>query len=454
MKFEFEHLGPINHGEIELGKLTVFCGKNNTGKTYVSYLVYGFLYFLRENVTTTDDFSFGVSLNDEEDDKCVIDVDAWIRELSFFKDKVQSDFVEYLPKVFNVNSSKMEGLSVNFGSFGDNYHVSRRTVIDEIKAFVSDVEGVKIESIENEKVIVRVDPKVATVYNACIVLCYMISASLLFDYGLDQVYMLPAERSGLNMFYRELNLNRNNVFYGLMSKKNTEDIEGRIAKYPLPISEYINLLNRLDSESRNVATYSELAATLEKKIVCGKFSITQNGSILFHIKDKQNLDFHLSSSNAKSLFGLDYLLKNELVKGSILIIDEPEQNLHPDNQRYIARLLCKLANAGVAVIISTHSDYIVREINNLIILGNRFNGYEKLMEEYGYEEDELITKEEVRGYIFRDQTIDKVTIDDKGMQMDVFDDVINSMNEASDDIYFTYREECENEEEQDNSGEV
>lgn len=172
------------------------------------------------------------------------------------------------------------------------------------------------------------------------------------------------------------------------------------------------MLNRLDSESSNVAPYSEFAATLEKKIICGQFSITQNGSIQFHIKDGQKLDFHLSSSTAKSLFGLDYLLKNELGEGSVLIVDEPEQNLHPDNQRYIARLLCKLANAGVNVIISTHSDYIIRELNNLILLSNRFKGYKKLMKTYGYEESELLKKEDVKGYIFKENTIKPVQVDE------------------------------------------
>lgn len=446
MKFEFDNLGPINHGEIELGKLTVFCGKNNTGKTYVSYLVYGFLYFLRENASLMRDFSFGISVDDEED-KGVIDIDVWISELSILKEKVHNDFVEYLPKVFNVNSNKMKGLSVKFGVFGDNNQVTRRTVINQIEAFTSNIKDVEIESIKNEKVFVRIDTKNSkrSILTACRVMCYMISTNLLFGYRLEQVYMLPAERSGLNMFYRELNLNRNNVFYGLMSEQNTEELEGRIAKYPLPISDYINLLNRLDSESQTVATYSELAATLEKQIVCGQFSVTQNGSILFHLKEGQKLDFHLSSSTAKSLFGLDYLLKNELGEGSVLIVDEPEQNLHPDNQRYIARLLCKLVNVGVDVIISTHSDYIIKELNNLILLSNRFKGYEKLMKTYGYEESELLKKEDVKGYIFKENTIEPVQVDEEGMKMDIFDEVINGMNEASDDIYFTYCEGVEDE---------
>ncbi|MEX8133713.1 AAA family ATPase [Acinetobacter nosocomialis] len=42
MKFEFKNLGPIHQGEIELADLTVLCGKNNTGKTYVTNALYSF----------------------------------------------------------------------------------------------------------------------------------------------------------------------------------------------------------------------------------------------------------------------------------------------------------------------------------------------------------------------------------------------------------------------------
>lgn len=50
------------------------------------------------------------------------------------------------------------------------------------------------------------------------------------------------------------------------------------------------------------------------------------------------------------------------------MIDEPELNLHPSNQRVIARFLAKLVNSGIRVIVSTHSDYFVKEINSLIML--------------------------------------------------------------------------------------
>ncbi len=43
MKFVFKNLGPIDKAELELGDLTIIAGRNNTGKTYVAYTLYGFL---------------------------------------------------------------------------------------------------------------------------------------------------------------------------------------------------------------------------------------------------------------------------------------------------------------------------------------------------------------------------------------------------------------------------
>ena len=42
-KFLFKNLGPIKEAELELGDLTIIAGRNNTGKTYIAYALYGFL---------------------------------------------------------------------------------------------------------------------------------------------------------------------------------------------------------------------------------------------------------------------------------------------------------------------------------------------------------------------------------------------------------------------------
>ncbi len=51
MKFQFEKLGYFDKKtEIELGDLTIICGTKNTGKTYASYAIYGFLENWKENI--------------------------------------------------------------------------------------------------------------------------------------------------------------------------------------------------------------------------------------------------------------------------------------------------------------------------------------------------------------------------------------------------------------------
>ena len=43
MNFHFEKLGLLDQADLEIADLTLICGENNTGKTYATYAVYGFL---------------------------------------------------------------------------------------------------------------------------------------------------------------------------------------------------------------------------------------------------------------------------------------------------------------------------------------------------------------------------------------------------------------------------
>ena len=43
MKLSFENLGVLPVGELNIADLTVICGDNNTGKTYLTYALYGLL---------------------------------------------------------------------------------------------------------------------------------------------------------------------------------------------------------------------------------------------------------------------------------------------------------------------------------------------------------------------------------------------------------------------------
>lgn len=52
--------------------------------------------------------------------------------------------------------------------------------------------------------------------------------------------------------------------------------------------------------------------------------------------------------------------------GDLFIVEEPEAHLHPAAQRKIAGTLVQLVNAGVCVLITTHSDTMLEQLGNFV----------------------------------------------------------------------------------------
>ena len=84
-----------------------------------------------------------------------------------------------------------------------------------------------------------------------------------------------------------------------------------------------------------------------------------------------------------------------LGKGDVLIIDEPEAHLHPENQRLIARVLVRLMNAGVRVVCATHSSLILHQMSNhtLATASGR-------LDEVGFAEHDRLDLDNIGVYLF------------------------------------------------------
>jgi predicted ATPase len=182
----------------------------------------------------------------------------------------------------------------------------------------------------------------------------------------------------------------------------------------------------------------------------GKYEIDRYGDIFFlpYRSNNKKMPLHFTSSTVKTLFSLVFYLEHLAQPGDYLMIDEPELSLHPDNQRNLARVLAKLVNKGVKVVLSTHSPYFVRELNNLIMLNKSFIKASELRQRYAYEPGESLNPEKVSAYLFDQKTIKEMEIDpNEGIIAETFDNVINNLNRSSNDIYYASQEEedCDNE---------
>ena len=72
------------------------------------------------------------------------------------------------------------------------------------------------------------------------------------------------------------------------------------------------------------------------------------------------------SSMVYELAPVVLFLRGVLAIGDTLIIEEPEAHLHPAAQTHVAVALARLVRAGIRVIITTHSDWLLKEIGNLM----------------------------------------------------------------------------------------
>ena len=134
------------------------------------------------------------------------------------------------------------------------------------------------------------------------------------------------------------------------------------------------------------------------------------------------------------------------MKGDLIIIDEPELNLHPDNQVVLARIFSRLINVGFRIILSTHSDYIIRELNNLIMLSSDKPSVNELRERYGYRDNERISPEDVGAYFFDFKSKTTVTalplpVAENGFSVPSIDRTIEKINAVSEDLYFALTQE-------------
>ena len=83
---------------------------------------------------------------------------------------------------------------------------------------------------------------------------------------------------------------------------------------------------------------------------------------------KEMLPLMNASSMVSELAPIVLYLQHIVRDGDLLIIEEPESHLHPAMQAVVAKILAELVREGVRIIVTTHSDWFLDQIGNLVRL--------------------------------------------------------------------------------------
>ena len=121
-------------------------------------------------------------------------------------------------------------------------------------------------------------------------------------------------------------------------------------------------------------------------------------------------------------------------RSHLLIIDEPESHLDTANQIQLARLLARLVRAGLKVLVTTHSDYLIKEINNLVMLDSDFEGKEEVLKSLKYTYEDALTQDSIRAYIADNNGLIRCEVDRFGIDMPVFDETIDRINAVANEL--------------------
>lgn len=459
MKIKLSNLGPIVTGEFDLTELTVICGHNNTGKTYATYALFGFLAFWNEGY----EIPIKKELYEEiyDDGNVTIDLKPFLKARNEILEQAGNHYKKFLPTIFASNEE-------NFSD--SSFHIE----LDEPETCPLPEYKKSLGSTKNE--IFNLIKKEGST-DLEVTLLMELSGKDLHDHPVDQIigaavkeilfsHLLPvpfiasAERTGAAIFKKHLNFARNNLLEQMNTIEREVDtfrvMQDSASEYAVPVRRDVDFNRNLDSVSKQK---SEIVETnpdiidLFAKIIGGRYVLNKQSELQFipNSNKRAKLSMDESSSTVRSMLDIGFYIHHVAKKTDILMIDEPELNLHPENQRLFALLINRLRRFGIRVFLTTHSDYIIKEFNTLIMLKKDLPHVESIRKMAEYSENDILDYKKVSVYIAetdlrtlpgaknrkRVPTLNKIEVDeDQGIHARSFDDTIDRMNRIQRALYF------------------
>ncbi len=459
MRLQIKNLGNIQQADIDINDLTIVCGPNGSNKTWLSYAIFHYFSFLSSVNTSVHHETADISLDGDEP---TIDITS-----KGFTKLLVSNFTmlellcsDQVHRTFNASKETFKDFKITNANTDEKLLEIINSLIKKTIRYSTDqlsVTSVATDNILNLEFKINGEHDKINTDKKLLLFSVFISEMIQTHSGLFRPFALTSERVGCLAFQKDIDgsaLRIKNKLESLLETFSYAENEeataliremhllslGNRASVPVPVRMNLeavrNAQEELTKESFLKTQSPELIEAL-REITKGSFTVS-NGILNYNYDKDNSLPITIASSSIKSLYHLDLYINNLAKKNDILLIDEPELNLHPDNQRKMAKVIARLVNAGVKVLLTTHSDYLVRELNNSIMLSSEFSDKESIMETHQLVEEDILTPTQVSAYAVDTQgEFSAMPVGKLGINTQIFDNIINSANQLQSEIYYS-----------------
>lgn len=434
-----KQFGKIEEATVEVTPMTLFIGDNNSGKSYMMTLIYGLL--------STRFFLGGYNFDTESENfqRCWDILERMIdgeqnhvyilsgKELVFFEALINEILANYknrekfLHKLFN-RDMEMEELTITFPK---DLELRFRV------AYIMDEEGmgrkIRIKGILNDGTLLagyQIDEQELQKGDGgkCFLISYIMERMLQWEIDRGDVkkrVYLPTARTGFLLTYKTL------IGNALQEKfTTTETTKNLLTK---PNSDFLQELSGINATEEK-KRFQSVVDFIEEHVITGHVSVLDSpAQDLVYTPEgtDKKLPLYITSGVVTEMIPL--LLSLKYTDLGALLMEEPEICLHPQLQWQVTRVLIRLANMGVPVFVTTHSDIILQHINNMI-KANEMPEQEAFLNESDYEKEDLLSRDQINVYQFDVQEnqktkISKLPCGDFGFEAMTFYDTLQKLNQ-------------------------
>ena len=414
LELEVANFGPIVEAKIDLRPLTVFVGPSNTGKSYLAILIYALHRFFRagpypimrpltsgslDDLDLPDD-EFN-RLPDDEFDRILQALRAWEVEnheryavlsapvadlvlplLRNVDGLFKEVLAEEITRCFGVDGTKnlirhpgsnnaevvlqSSGLGEGGNAAPFKYALSMTRTGPRFITAIPEESPLRVEKPPrrygySSRLLSWRDP-IDREDGVREVSEHLANSVLSFILGpmTRPAHYLPADRTGVMHAHRVLVSS-----WRLRRDDPLPDLSG-------VVNDFLNQLIKLGDHSERQRNKTDvLAKLIEQAILTGSVQIktSEMGYPQFFYKPdgwKTPLPLMNTSSMVSDLAPVVLYLRHVVQPGETLIIEEPESHLHPAMQVEFTRQIAALVHAGVRVIVTTHSEWVLEELANIV----------------------------------------------------------------------------------------